>query len=666
LKRRPFIGWDGEGYNAFVGHVDGPPDIEHRYMLFGNSVGQCRKAIKLTTGQCLELIIQTKLAHPKSPFVGFAFEYDVNMILCDLQWTHLNLLAATNHCRWKDPLTGLRYRIEHIPHKWLKVSSRGVVATINDCFGFFHSSYMAALNKYNVGDPEQRARIQAGKNRRGHFTWADIAEVESYWRDEISLFAPLMDHVRDATYSGGYYITEWYGPGALAAYLLRKCGAKQWHSRSVPKEVKYAIRVAYAGGRFLLSQCGLYLGDVYTADINSAYIYACSLLPRMDRGKWLRKRPDEVDSERLPRFGLYHISFDAGPEWADMARTAGIPEPPYPLFHRDKDGTLRWPRKSTGWYWTPEAELVLDYPGTKILEAWVFDDDGSYPFRFVHETFARRLALQKAGDPAEKPFKWALAAMYGAFARRIGWDQETRKPPSSHELAWAGYITSWCRAAVHKPAMDAYLKGKSRGLISIDTDGITSTVPFDLSSLCNGVGENLGQWKLEHYTGILQWQNGIYWLRDEKGVWQDPKSRGVPKGSIPRAAAMEALAAADFRVRPIVHARITIPKTAFIGYRQALRGQFSRVRRWITSDQKIIMGGDPNGKAFHFYGQCIKCLNPDLADRNDIMHTVSLTAPRFSTESCPHRLPWLEEQPTLTDNMIAGIANFNLTEGPMI
>ena len=650
---RTFVGWDGEGYDAYIVDSDGVAEIDHRYMLFGASTGAVITSLNLGTSECLELILAVERENPNTYHVGFAFEYDINMILKDLKWRTLAILKQCGHCRWADPVTGKRYRIEHIPHKWFRVSTSGISATIYDSFGFFHCGYLAALKKYGIGDKDKLARIASGKAARGHFSYADIEDVKDYWMAEISLLPPLLNSIRTAAYDGGYRISEWHGPGALAAYLLRDRGVIKWHSKkNTPPEVKYAIRCAYAGGRFTSSLCGMYLGDVYTVDLNSAYIYAASLLPRMDKGKWIRQNPNTIDAGNLPRFGLYHIEFDYGREVSDTSRRTGLPEPPYPLFHRSKNGILRWPRKTRGWYWTPEAALVIGGKHARVVEAWIFADDGTYPFAFVNDAYNRRVILQDQNNPAEKAYKWALAAMYGAFARRVGWDEETRKPPASHELAWAGWITSWCRASVWKPAFEAWCNGKARGLISIDTDGITSTVPVDPETLPNGVGKGLGQWKLEKFTGILQWQNGIYWLRDSEGNWIDPKSRGIPKGAIPFSAAEKALAEMDYNSRPFKHPRLTLSRTRFVGYRQAIRGQFKKWRCWLTEPVEVLMGGTPNGKAWHFYLRCRKCkgIDRDQFTVNDVrnLHTVTNTSPD-AWDSTPHRLPWLEDQPGLPE-----------------
>jgi hypothetical protein len=666
FETRPFIGWDGEGYDD--------EDGNHYYMLFGASTGACITGPSLRTTDCLELILSVERESPDVYHVGFSFEYDVNMILADLPWRTLAILKECGKCRWADRKTNRVYRIEHVPHKWFRVSSEGVSATIYDSFGFFHSKYIVALKKYGIGDPSKLATIAAGKAKRGSFTFAEIEMVKAYWLDEISLLPPLMDAIRSAAYGGGYRISEWHGPGALAAYLLRDVGVNKWHSKekNTPKEVRYAIRSAYAGGRFTGNMCGLYIGDVYTADLNSAYIYACSLLPRMDKGKWIRANPATIDAGNIARFGIYHLEFDYGQNGKVDAERAGISEAPNPLFHRDKIGVLRWPRKGRGWYYSPEAAMALHHGNARILEAWIFNDDGSYPFKFCNDAYDRRVELQHRGDPAEKAYKWGLAAMYGAFARRVGWNRQLRKAPPSHELAWAGFITSWCRANVWKPALAAYYKGKGRGLISIDTDGICTTVPIDEKDLPNGVGESLGQWKLEKWTGIFQWQNGIYWLRDTDGNWTEPKSRGVPKGTIPFDAAFKAYQDMDYSIRPFTHPKLSLVRTRFVGYRQAIRGQFPKWRKWLTEPVQIKMGGNGTGKAVHMFRVCHACREAIKGNKyppEDIrgMHTISLMPSLLgpTLESMPHKLPWLEEQPDLPEGFIADEFKYIVKDGDM-
>jgi DNA polymerase type B, organellar and viral len=632
-EERPFIGWDSEGYDYFISHSDGVVEKgPQRTMLFGCSIpGEYITGMELSSREMLDLILRVESLFPDAFHVGFSFEYDVNQVLKDLPWRFLAVLKETGHVRWEG------YRIAHVPHKIFTVSRDGVVATIYDVFGYFHSKYVTALLKYGVGNREKLQRIIHGKERRGHFTWADIDEVTTYWKDEISLLPDLMDCVRIAAYGGGFRIGSWHGPGALAAYALRHHGVRGIMSRKTPANVKYAIRAAYCGGRFQAWQCGWYEGDIYTLDKNSAYVQAIAMLPDLSKGEWEHVSTASINGPGdIARFGLYYIDFDAETTGESRKHRAnGYPDRPYPLFHRSPNGMLSWPSRTSGWYWSPEAKLIAGSPHARITEAYVFRDNGQFPFSWVKDAYHARLVLQRRGDPAEKAFKWSLAAMYGAFARRVGWDKNTRMPPRSHELAWAGYITSHCRAAIYDVAAYAYANG---GLISVDTDGVTATVPFPENLVPEGFGEELGQWKQDHYSAILFWQNGIYWLRDENGIdWKEAKSRGIPKGTIPLETAMSALQDSSF-VAPFKPANIVTTKTKYVGYRAALGGkQFGRWRHWIEEKNTIAFGG--LGKGTHLPPFCNACRHGTKR-----MHTVTHFPPR-EMESSPHKLPWLEPLP---------------------
>src|SRR6266496_2187394 len=625
---REFVMWDGEGYTAYVVDSSGVATPQHRYMLFGNSNLDYVSGMNLGTAECLDLLLKTEQQNPEAFHVGFAFEYDVNMILKDLPWRMLAVLKITGKVRWNG------YRIAHVPHKIFTISRDGTAITVYDCFGFFHSKYVTALKKYGVGSAEKLARIEAGKAKRGFFTYADMMEVIAYWSDEISLGPELMDKVREAAYRGGFRIHAWHGPGALASYAIRFNKVRDCMSKNVPANVRAATRMAYAGGRFQAWQCGLYEGPVFTLDKNSAYVQAIAELPNLSRGKWVRRDPSEIRSSGdIARFGLYHIVFDDhDPARNKARRKSGNSERPYPLFHRDKSGRLTWPSRVEGWFWSPEARLVAGNIHARFLECWVFEDDGTYPFRWVNDSYEVRRKLKDPDnyDPAEKAYKWSLAAIYGACARRVGWDRKTRQAPRSHELAFAGYITSHCRAAIFEVAQYAY---KMEGLISVDTDGVTATVPFPESLVPEGFGDGLGQWKQEKFGAVLYWQNGIYWFRDsETGLWTEAKSRGIPHGSISVEDAFAALERASFQ-QPYKPAYIKTTRTRFVGYRQALNGQHERWRQWESEPNKITFGG--TGKGAHFPPFCRLC-RLGLGD----MHVITHMPPRdmLSTE---HKLPWL-------------------------
>jgi hypothetical protein len=629
LYTRPFIFWDGEGYSVWVGSADGAPERRHFYMLFGCSHDLDNPLLgrDLGTVECLEYLLYIESSYPSAFHVGFAFDYDVNMILRDLPSRCLRHLADYGVVHWK------RYRIAYIPGKRFTVSKgnprRGEVrvsATIYDLFGFFHSKYTTSLLKFGVAKEEDIEAIIQGKEDRPNFTYLDMDYVYRYWREEISYGAPLANALRKACYDAGFYVTQWHGPGALAAYILRKRGVNEWHSQNVPMEAQIASRYAYAGGRFQFWRFGLYASDIYTADINSAYIYACSLLPRLDNGRWERKRYKLGERPEIAEFGIYHIVYDAGTKDTKDNHRRGAFEEIHPLFHRDKRGNLFWPARTEGWYWSPEARTVQDNSNARFVEAWIYRDDGSAPFQWVHSEFDKRLQLQHANDPAEKTFKWALAAMYGAFARTVGWDRKRRCAPRSHELMWAGFITSWCRAEMYKLAYECSIRG---GLISVDTDGVTSTVPFEPEWLERGEGEKLGQWKREHLGGILYCQSGFYWLMGTDGKWSGAKTRGIKRGSVDAEVGLKAW-----------RGNWTIDQTLtkFTGFKEALKRHdgMSKWRTWGTITHKVRFGH--GATTFHNKLWCIACRAPDSGQ----MHIANHWWPK-QLMSEPHRLPWLED-----------------------
>lgn len=635
MERRQFIGWDGEGYTAYSVDHNGVAAKRHRYMLFGSSTGHYESAIDLRTVTCLDLILYVESQNPDAFHVGFSFEYDVNMILRDLEWRYLAILYDTGQVKWKG------YRIKHIPHKLFSVSKNGVSATIFDVFGFFHTSYIRALRKFDIGTEQQRSEISVGKNRRAFFTYSEIEMVRAYWSVEISLLPFLMDSLRRACYDAGFYITQWHGPGGLASFALRKYKIRSYMPRkNIPTAVRGASRFAYAGGRFQAWKCGLWNSTIYTADINSAYAYACSLLPRLDVGSWLHSNHPKIRTAKdIQHFALYRISFDAS-EKDGTARTNGIP---FPLFHRDKEGSLSWPAKTEGWYWSPEAALVAGNEHARFLESWEFHDNGERPFSFVQGAFDRRLLLQNDGNPAEKAYKWFLASIYGQLAQRVGWNRRTRRPPSSHCLEWAGYITSYCRAFVYRAAIDVARRG---GLISIDTDGVTSSVPFREDRLPNGIGTGLGEWKLESFSALLYWQNGIYWLRGMDGKWASAKARGIKRGRIDKQLALGEFAkrfglSDDGGGQGTANPSIHLSRSRFIGYRQAMQHQFHTWRQWVDEDVSIEFGG--SGKGRHVAALCHTCTRNRIAGysaTDDNVHTIVHFPPK-NLDSRPHNLPWL-------------------------
>lgn len=603
-RRRPFIMWDGEG------------TTDAGYCLFGSSDGDMVQHPDLSSRECLELILESgeRNKSAKAIHFGFAFDYDVNMILKDLPWRCLNLLRAKGSCTWED------FTIQHIPHKWFVVSDGVTTTKIYDVFAFFGCSYIKALDQYNIGNKIQREFIRAGKLRRDIFTYDGIDDIRDYWHTELLLGPMLMDHIRLVLDDAGYPITSWHGPGALARYELNKRKVKSLMKES-PADVWLAARYAYTGGRFELFQAGYYDGPVYNYDINSAYPYAITKLPNLATGFWRRIPNPSRNDVSADKFAIYHIKYrEDGPGYAVE---------PKPLFIRLDNDSVRWTKNTNSWYWSPEAALVKDNVYAEFVDCWEYVDDGTKPFKWVNEAYDQRMMLKRIGSPLQLGIKLMLNSMYGQFAQRVGWEYEG-KAPSSHQLEWAGYITSVCKAMVYRAGLYAFHSG---GLVSIDTDGIYSTTRIPPDVLTNGIGDGLGQWGSDVYSGILCWQSGVYWLRDNEGNWNKPKSRGAPSGTINIDNAWEAI-----RTRtPIEYTR-----HSFIGYRAAMQGRYDDWRQWKDQVVRLEFAGSDGGKRFHpTEGVMQRACNGCVTGKG--MHTTFIN-PTFSEthDSKMHALPWID------------------------
>lgn len=553
-KRRrnaDFIMWDGES----------PKDAG--YAFFANSKGKFILKPHLSTLECLELIYETECEYPDAIHIGFGFNYDVSMMLKDLPKAQLTALHHTCHTIWED------WQIEHIPGKWVRIKRGKVIAKIFDIHSFFSGAYVPALQQFNVGSIADRAKLAQEKARRGEFLWQDIDEIADYCRLELKLGPELAGQLRTALDLASYVPRSWHGPGAVARMAFQRHDVYSAMAKC-PTEVRTAARFAFAGGRFNQFKVGWIQGDVYEADINSAYPYYATMLPNLAKGKWRHVKKFEAG-----KFGVYHIRYAAKPEGKRV----------YPLFRRMSDHRgVAWPHRVEGWYWNPEAELVKDDPDATFVEGLVFDelDETDRPFAFLADYYDRRKLADSIGSIVAYAFKIIINAIYGQLAQRAGWDRKKRKPPRTHQLEWAGFITSGCRAAVYKAAVAA-----KDNLISINTDSIQTTCPLD--DIVDS-GSALGQWKVKRYSDGVMWQAGIYFLREDLGYdealgygWSKAKTRGIPYGSYTPEDLIDAMK------NGVEELRLT--KHSFIPYTLADNGMWGKLNAWVDQECVYSFGG---------------------------------------------------------------------------
>lgn len=593
---KEFIAWDGEG----------PRDTG--YSLLGNSTGLELCYPSLRTVDCLELFIEAEHDYPDAIHFGFGFNYDVSNILTDLSWRHLSALRKYGRTIWRN------WELQHIPHKWFRIKYGNTTITIFDVRSFFTGSLVRSLEDWNIGpfakdalEDAESAMVRVFKGRRAEFLWSEIAEIAVYMRLELKYSVLLMEKLRRIFMDAGYLPSSWHGPGSLARMAMRR--HKVYDAMvETPPEVQLAAQFAFAGGRFEEPLAGHVRGTVYSADQNSAYPYFATKLPDLSQGQWRRTRTYEPN-----KFGVYRIEYESKPD----------PYRLYPLFRRLQSGNVVWPYRTAGWYWSPEAELVSEDADASIIEGYVFDTATDHrPFDWITEYYRRRQLLKRAGNPAEFTFKTIINADYGQTAQRAGWDRKLKRAPKGHQLEFAGYITSGCRAESYRAAIAC-----GDQVISIDTDGIYSMCPIPVTN----TGSELGQWKLSEFDDGIFWQSGIYMLR--KGdSWASgeskAKTRGIPSGSY----TAEDLLKCYKEGEPL-----RLDKKVFVSYGLALGGQRDQLNTWRTEPHEYVFGG--TGKRYHAPRSCT---NSCFGDMHRLCMPSMLYGPYCDRESGRHYLPWLD------------------------
>lgn len=469
-RQRPFLAFDGEGVNG-------------RYVLLANGRSRLYRPKGIHTAEALAFLTRPECR--RSINVWFAFGYDVAFILRDLPDDKLLSLYRGAEVVWRV------YTLRYIPRKMLIIRVGGKRITHYDVFTFFNSSFVKACEKF-LGEVDPL--ILEGKQARADFSTWQPERVEAYNRAELAALVELCERLREMTGQTlegipSLKISSWHGPGALASKVLRalEVGEHVFPERSYRPYLLDVFARAYFGGRVENFATGYTPATVYRYDVRSAYPAAMLTLPRLT---WKWELVNRFHPEA--RLGVYHLKWDLRdfPAWLSH---------PGPLPHRDKAGYIVFRAEGEGWYWGPEVAAVLDiYPSVKICEGWVMGGPQVYPLaEAITRLYDMRARLKAANDPREYALKIALNSLYGKMCQKEGLSRY-------RSIAWAGYVTSHCRAAV----LRAMLQQPDK-ILAVMTDGVLSTAPLDLP-----IGSGLGEWEVSEYPGAVILQPGIYALGD--------------------------------------------------------------------------------------------------------------------------------------------------------
>lgn len=299
---------------------------------------------------------------------------------------------------------------------------------------------------------------------------------------------------------------------------------------------------------------------------------------------------------------------------------------PYPLFYRDEKACIHYPPVLEGWYWAPEVANIAGWPECEILDGWVYEDDGSYPFAWVADIYRTRQEWKEIGNPAEKALKLLLNSLYGKMAQRVGWNEKNRTAPKYHQIEWAGWVTSFTRAKLYRAMLEA-----GQDLVAVETDAVFST-----RKLAVDVGTELGDWEETQYDELIYLQSGFRFMR-QGDEWKE-KFRGFDKGSIHLDDVIAYLRDIDFTDSRVPPAFVG-ETTRFIGMGAAFMSKNAeRWRVWETTSRELRLGSD--GKRVHISAFCTACQNG--ISPYDGFHQLAVGQP-WGGVSRPHELPWKNE-----------------------
>lgn len=600
LELRPFVFIDGEAVRHEY-HTDDDPSS---YALIGASTGERLQAQEISTEQAFAFLITLKERHPTALFVGFGFKYDVNMMCKDIPVLTLKeRIRKAKRTRWK------QYTILYMPGKRFQITDRykHITFMISDVITFFQCSFVSndgitpgACELYLGWDDPRLLRIRAGKKLRNVFRWDEMNTlIEPYMTLELELGVMLMEQLRDYLFVTGIRPRGWHGPGAIASALLTREGIRKAMKAPHRKLMEWS-RHAYFGGRFEQMKTGYYDRKVWQYDIRSAYPFALTHCPDLSRGTWtLRKEPTNNGSQ----FKLYALRFHN----SNNRLTSWNPLP-----LRSMRQTIHYQNHVNGMYWGPEAEIVLRaFPDqVEIVGVLEFDDDGTRPFAFINEMYEQRMVWKAEGNPAQLANKLGMNSLYGKLAQRVGWNEVDGTAPPSHQLEWAGFTTSYCRAMM----LELMLQNPE-SVIALETDGLFSAEPLVVNA-----GEALGQYEVEIWDGLIYVQSGVYFKKSGE-EWKTSKTRGFGKNTLPAQDALD---------HAIGLESMMTEQNRFVGMAYA---DSENWRKFLPHPHLIQWGG--NGKRVHDARHCSGC------EVGSTWHDTIFVSAR-TMESHPHTLPWVD------------------------
>jgi hypothetical protein len=485
---RQVIGIDGEGYSL--------PDGSHRYVYLAASdaaglVAETRNPKGLSADEVFRFLVALPR---KALLVGFALGYDKTKWLESWPDERVWRLMRPEERQGKTgpfPVDCEGWRVNLVSTRFtVKRADEETGRTVWDVWKFFQSSFVKALDRWDIGKTAQRRFIAKQKERRGAFEGIGPTE-ERYCQLECALLAELVTKLLEAHEQAGVRLQSFYGPGSSSAVVLAEMGADLQKAR-YPERMALAVMCGYFGGRFELSRMGpVARKRLYAYDIASAYPWAFTRIPclRKGHGTWVRRKSGRLRGTH-PVATLVRFRVDpharAHPAWG-------------PLPHRTPKGDILFPLESAGgWAWREEFEAGRKlHPGVKALESWYWRPRCScappYAER-VRELFALRKEWGKSARGLV--IKLLLNSLYGKSAQRQGKGR-------FRCMVRAGLVTSMTRARLLQAVAMA---PRPWDVLELATDSVLSLSPIPgLQAVAKD--PELGAWETK------PWEGGVFLLR---------------------------------------------------------------------------------------------------------------------------------------------------------
>lgn len=373
------------------------------------------------------------------------------------------------------------FKLRLISGKLLTVSKKGKRFILFDIYGFFRKPLYKVIQEWFQEDLSflKRSELQLTKG-------LEIKQLKAYSDLEVKQIERLIGKFNKELLSHGITLSNYHGVTAISSWLLSSRKARtEYHSyrkrRQYTGELYKATHQSYYGGRIEQFKIGTFNKEVNVYDLNSAYGFACSMLPTI-----LRK-PIFTQDYTGDLFSIWFCEYD----FTNVNHYYSY------LPTRDTRRFIIYKPRGRGYFWQPEIDWVMqNFPQCiNIKQGFVFPYEKAKFTEGITELYNLRIKLQAINHPLAKTIKLAIAGIYGKFKQEIGRNHY-------YNLFYSGFITSLTSAMLLEGA-----KGKENKTICFLTDAIHTTAKLKVP-----VSNEMGEWKKETYDKAVYLNDGVYRL----------------------------------------------------------------------------------------------------------------------------------------------------------